>query len=74
MNFRKTSSLLIIFYISVAIFSHACRVEASRVLSEDFGSAAHLETYSSIYERAKLNMAYSSGRSPSGGPSTGDNH
>jgi hypothetical protein len=72
MNFRKASTLLIIFFISVAIFSHA-RVEASRVLSEDFSSAAHLETYSSVYERAKQSMAYWLERLPSG-PSPGDRH
>ncbi len=73
MNFRKASTLLIIFFISVAIFSHA-RVEASRVLCEDFGSADHLDTYSSIYERTKHSMVYWLERLPSGGPSTGDNH
>jgi hypothetical protein len=72
MNFRKTSTLLIIFVISVAIFSHA-RVEAARVLSEDFGSANHLETYSSIYEKAKQSMAYWLERLPTG-PSPGDGH
>jgi hypothetical protein len=73
MNFRKTSTLLIIFVISVAIFSHGCRVEAARVLSEDFGSADHLQTYSSVYERARINMAYWLARLPSG-PSPGDGH
>jgi hypothetical protein len=53
MNFSKTSGLLIIFVVSVAILSHA-RVEAARVLA----SADQLETYSYVYERAKLNMAY----------------
>jgi hypothetical protein len=72
MNFRKTSTLLIIFLISVAILSHA-RVEAARVLSEDFSSANNLETYSSIYERAKHSMAYWLERLPSG-PSPGDGH
>jgi hypothetical protein len=70
MNFRKTSTLLIIFIISVAIFSHA-RVEATRVLAEDFAGANHLETYSSIYEKAKHSMAYWLERLPSG-PSPGD--
>ncbi|KAE8076597.1 hypothetical protein FH972_015234 [Carpinus fangiana] len=66
MNFRKTSSLLIIFVISVAILSHACRVEAARVLA----NADQLETYSSIYERLKLklNVASPNGK---GGPSSG---
>ncbi|KAE8076604.1 hypothetical protein FH972_015241 [Carpinus fangiana] len=72
MNFSKTSSLLIIFVISVAILSHA-RVEAARVLA----SANQLETYSFVYERAKLNMAYWLERLSSGdsGPSKGgDGH
>ncbi|KAE8076605.1 hypothetical protein FH972_015242 [Carpinus fangiana] len=68
MNFRKTSTLLIIFVISAVILSHA-RVEAARVLA----SADHLETYSSVYEKAKLNMAYWLERLPSG-PSPGDRH
>ncbi|KAE8076607.1 hypothetical protein FH972_015244 [Carpinus fangiana] len=72
MNFKKTSTLLIIFLISVAILSHA-RVEAARVLSEDFSNANNLETYSSIYERAKHSMAYWLERLPSG-PSPGDGH
>ena len=69
MNFRKTSSLLIIFVIYVAILSHA-GVEASRVLSEDFGNANHLETHSPIYEKTKDIMAYWLQRLPSG-PSSG---
>jgi hypothetical protein len=69
MNFRKTSTLLIIFVISVAILSNV-RVEAARVLA----SADHqLETYPSVYEMAKLNMAYWLERLPSG-PSPGDRH
>ncbi|KAE8076594.1 hypothetical protein FH972_015231 [Carpinus fangiana] len=72
MSFRKTSTLLVILFISVAILSHV-RVEATRVLSEDFASADHLETYSSIYERAKHSMAYWLERLPSG-PSPGDGH
>jgi hypothetical protein len=70
MNFRKTSTLLIIFVISVAILSHA-RVEAARVLA----STDHLETYSSIYERLKLklNMAYRPEK-VSSGPSDGGGH
>ncbi|KAE8076609.1 hypothetical protein FH972_015246 [Carpinus fangiana] len=72
MNFRKAITLLIIFVISVAILIHA-RVEAARVLSEDFGGAIHLEAYSSIYERAKHSMAYWMERLPSG-PSPGDGH
>ncbi|KAG6668857.1 hypothetical protein CIPAW_01G201300 [Carya illinoinensis] len=60
MNSRKASTLLIIFVmISVAILSLAGGgVEASRVLPEDFASANHLNTPSSIYEKAKHTMAY----------------
>ncbi|KAE8076600.1 hypothetical protein FH972_015237 [Carpinus fangiana] len=71
MNFRKTRALLIIFVIYVAILSHP-RVEAARVLP----SADHadvVETYSSVYEKAKLNMAYWLERLPSG-PSPGGRH
>jgi hypothetical protein len=69
MSFRKTSTLLIIFVISVAILSHA-RVEAARVLA----SANQLGTYSFVYERAKLNMAYWLERLPSGSSNGGDGH
>ncbi|KAE8076601.1 hypothetical protein FH972_015238 [Carpinus fangiana] len=69
MSFRKTSTLLIIFVISVAILSHA-RVEAARVLA----SANQLETYSFVYEGAKLNMAYWLERLSSGPSNGGDGH
>jgi hypothetical protein len=71
MNFRKTSTLLIIFVISVAILSHA-RVEASRVLA----NTNHLETYSSIYERLKLklNVASPNEKGYSGPSRKGDGH
>jgi hypothetical protein len=71
MNFRKTSTLLIIFVISVAILSHA-RVEASRVLA----NTNHLETYSSIYERLKLKLNVASPKEKGyPGPSRkGDGH
>ncbi|KAE8076614.1 hypothetical protein FH972_015251 [Carpinus fangiana] len=73
MNFRKSITLLIILVIFMAIFDHGCRVEASRVLSEDFASSNHLDTYSSIYEKAKRNMAFWLERLPSG-PSPGGGH
>ncbi|KAE8076617.1 hypothetical protein FH972_015254 [Carpinus fangiana] len=73
MNFRKSITLLIIFVIVVAIFDHGCRVEASRVLSEDFASVNHLHTYSSFYDKAKRNMAFWLERLPSG-PSPGAGH
>ncbi|KAE8696305.1 membrane-associated 30 kDa protein [Hibiscus syriacus] len=70
MNSRKLSSLLIILVISTAILNHG-GVEATRVLGEDFARANHLETYSSVYEKAKLTMScrlvrLASGPSPRG--------
>ncbi|KAL4291659.1 hypothetical protein GQ457_14G001110 [Hibiscus cannabinus] len=70
MNTRKLTTLLIIFVISVAISSQV-RVEAARVLGEDFAKANHLEAYSSVYEKAKLTMScwlerLASGPSPRG--------
>ena len=72
MNFRNTSTLLIIFVICVAILSRG-GVEATRVLSEDFGNANSLETGSPIYVKAKDIMAYWLQRLPSG-PSPGEGH
>jgi hypothetical protein len=67
MNFRKTSPLLIIFVVSVAILSHA-RVEAARVVA----NTDHLKTYSSIYERLKLKLNVASPREKDhSGPSSG---
>ncbi|TYG50064.1 hypothetical protein ES288_D10G146000v1 [Gossypium darwinii] len=70
MNSRKLNTLLIIFVISMAILSHV-EVEATRVLAEDFSKANHLETYSSVYEKAKFTMScwlerLASGPSPRG--------
>ncbi|GMI70537.1 Precursor of PAMP-induced peptide 1 [Hibiscus trionum] len=70
MNSRKLSTLLIIFLISVAISSRV-RVEATRVLGEDFAKANNLEAYSSVYEKAKFTMScwlerLASGPSPKG--------
>ena len=73
MNFRKTSTLLIIFVICVAILSHA-GVEATRVLFEDFGNANQLETQSDIYAKAKDIMAYWLQRLSSGPSSGGEGH
>ncbi|KAE8076615.1 hypothetical protein FH972_015252 [Carpinus fangiana] len=72
MNPRKTITLLIIFVIFAAILNDAM-VEASRVLSEDFAKANHLDTYSSIYGKAKRSMAYWLERLPTG-PSPGAGH
>ena len=48
-------------------------VEATRVLSEDFGNANSLQTGSPIYVKAKDIMAYWLQRLPSG-PSPGEGH
>ena len=73
MNFRRTTTILIIFCVCVAVLSQT-GVEAIRVLSQDFGSANHLEAYSSIYERAKHTMAYWLERLPSGPSPSGPGH
>ncbi|KAB1219435.1 hypothetical protein CJ030_MR3G001082 [Morella rubra] len=73
MNFRKSSTLLIILLISVVILSHG-GVEATRVLSDDFASANHLQKYSSIYKEAKHTMAYWLERLPSGPSPRGAGH
>jgi hypothetical protein len=71
MNSPKTITLLIIFVIFTAVLNDA-GVEAIRVLSEDFVTSNHLDTYS-FYEKAKHNMAYWLERLPSG-PSPGAGH
>ena len=73
MNFRNTSTLLIIFVICVAILSHG-GVEATRVLSEDFGNANSFESGSSIYVKANDIMAYWLQRLPSGPSPGGEGH
>ncbi|KAB1199999.1 hypothetical protein CJ030_MR0G008676 [Morella rubra] len=65
MNYRKTSTILIIFVIFVAISNHP-DVEATRVLSEDFASTNHLDTYSAVYEKAKRTVGLWLERLPSG--------
>ncbi|XWS22165.1 hypothetical protein CRYUN_Cryun29cG0011400 [Craigia yunnanensis] len=70
MNSKEVNTLLIIFVFSIAILSQV-RVEATRVLPEDFTQANHLETYSSVYEKAKFTMScwlerLASGPSPRG--------
>lgn len=74
MDSRKVSTLLIIFVISVAIFSQV-GVEGTRVLPEDFAKANHLETYStSVYEKAKFTMSCWLGRLASGPSPRGPGH
>ncbi|KAF2300325.1 hypothetical protein GH714_011973 [Hevea brasiliensis] len=70
MSFSKSTTVLAIFFILVAVLCQVS-VEATRVLPEDFATANHLETYSSVYEKAKNTMAcwlerLSSGPSPRG--------
>ncbi|KAI4324319.1 hypothetical protein L6164_023870 [Bauhinia variegata] len=73
MSFRKTSTLLMILVIFVAVLSEneSTRVEASRVLTQDFVRGNHLETYASVYEQTKTTMTFwlqrlASGPSPKG--------
>uniref|UniRef100_A0A7N2MSL8 Transmembrane protein n=1 Tax=Quercus lobata TaxID=97700 RepID=A0A7N2MSL8_QUELO len=73
MNFRNTSTLLIIFVICVAILSQV-GVEATRVLSEDFGNGNQLKTHSPIYVKAKEIMAYWLQKLPSGPSPPGEGH
>ncbi|KAF2318937.1 hypothetical protein GH714_011868 [Hevea brasiliensis] len=70
MSFSKSTTVLAIFFILVAVLCQVS-VEATRVLPEDFATANHLETYSSVYYKAKNTMAcwlerLSSGPSPRG--------
>ncbi|KAK4566500.1 hypothetical protein RGQ29_002669 [Quercus rubra] len=73
MNFRNTSTLLIILVICVAILNHG-GVEAKRLLSEDFGNANSLETDSPVYVKVKDIMAYWLQRLPSGPSPGGEGH
>ncbi|TXG72746.1 hypothetical protein EZV62_001325 [Acer yangbiense] len=73
MNARNLGTLLIVLVISVAILSHV-GVEATRVLPEDFASENHLETYSSVYEKAKTTMGCWLGRLASGPSPKGPGH
>ncbi|KAG8655405.1 hypothetical protein MANES_04G047561v8 [Manihot esculenta] len=52
----KSTTVLVIFFILVAVLRQV-RVEATRVLQEDFATENHLETYSLVYEKAKNTMA-----------------
>ncbi|KAJ0093234.1 hypothetical protein Patl1_26654 [Pistacia atlantica] len=70
MNSRKVCTLLIVFVVSVALLCHV-GVEATRVLQEDFATANHLMSRSSVYEKAKFSMGcwlqrLASGPSPRG--------
>jgi len=63
MNFRST--LFIVFVISAAGLSCMNGVDASRLLCEDFASVNHLQTHSSVYQKAKYSKQ--SGPSDKGG-------
>ncbi|OAY37775.1 hypothetical protein MANES_11G128100v8 [Manihot esculenta] len=70
MSFSKATIVLAIFLILVGVFGQV-KVEATRVLPEDFAAANHLESYSSVYEKAKSAMGcwlerLASGPSPKG--------
>ncbi|CAK9148807.1 unnamed protein product [Ilex paraguariensis] len=57
--------------LSVVAITSPVRVEATRVLSEDFGGANHLASYPSMYEHAKETLScwlerLASGPSPRG--------
>ena len=56
MSFKKSTVLLVVFFMSLAILSQV-KVEAARVLPNNFATTNHLETYSSVYEKAKSSMA-----------------
>uniref|UniRef100_A0A2P2J3U6 Transmembrane protein n=1 Tax=Rhizophora mucronata TaxID=61149 RepID=A0A2P2J3U6_RHIMU len=73
MSFQKVATLFLVFVISLAILSQV-KVEAARALPEDFAGAAHLETYSSVYEKAKNTMACWLGRLASGPSPKGPGH
>lgn len=82
MNSRRVCTLLnlvvsVVICVAILMSHNQNGVEASRVLSEDFGSANHLQTYtsssssSSAYEQAKITMTFwlqrlASGPSPKG--------
>ncbi|KDP44265.1 hypothetical protein JCGZ_05732 [Jatropha curcas] len=55
-------------------FISQVQVEATRVLPEDFASANHLETYSSVYEKARSTMACWLGKLASGPSPRGPGH
>ncbi|KDP44271.1 hypothetical protein JCGZ_05738 [Jatropha curcas] len=73
MSFKKATLLLVIFLIYMAFISQV-QVEATRVLPEDFASANHLETYSSVYEKARSTMACWLGKLASGPSPRGPGH
>ncbi|KAL6971748.1 hypothetical protein U1Q18_031430, partial [Sarracenia purpurea var. burkii] len=70
MNFRRKTTLLIIFVTFITILCQV-GVQATRVLPKDFADENYLETYPLMYEKAKLTMTswlerLSSGPSPKG--------
>ncbi|KAE8663086.1 membrane-associated 30 kDa protein [Hibiscus syriacus] len=71
MNSRKPSSLLIIFIISMAVLS---QIEAARVLPKDFAAVNRLDTYSTVYHKAKFTVSCWIQRLASGPSSQGPGH
>ncbi|OIT39055.1 hypothetical protein A4A49_41009 [Nicotiana attenuata] len=73
MDYRRITSLLIIFAVFVAITSRT-HVEAARVLSQDFSGEIHIAIIPSIYEKAKNNLSFWLERLPSGPSPRGPGH
>ncbi|CAK7322540.1 unnamed protein product [Dovyalis caffra] len=65
-----TKSILMLLFKDQQLVS----VQAARMLSEEFASANHLETYSSVYEKAKNHTASWLGRLASGPSPKGPGH
>ena len=71
MDCRKAAILVLVFVIFVAIMGQV-HVEAARLLTEgDFASANHLDTFPSVYAKARDTMSHwlerlASGPSPRG--------
>lgn len=71
---KKMSMVLIIFAVAIMILLSHAGVEASRVLPEDFARANHLQTYTTVYEKAKFTMSCWLGRLASGPSPRGPGH
>lgn len=62
---------LVLFF---AVLMSQARVDGGRVLMEDFADSSHLETYPTMYEKAKNSMACWLGRLASGPSPRGRGH
>nr|GME15608.1 hypothetical protein A4A49_41009 [Ipomoea batatas]GME20520.1 hypothetical protein A4A49_41009 [Ipomoea batatas] len=72
MDYRRASSLLVIFLVFVALAGRV-EVEAGRVLSQDFAAASnHLS--SSVLEQAKISLSSWLEMLPSGPSAKGPGH